>query len=458
MNTVTPPPLGTPGAIEPPQGKIWRAGTLTYTSAGLVALFCWLLFGDFAWSMRDRSVAPMASWYLNELGVPNLLFGLLMTSFPALISITLVPIISVRSDRHRGRWGRRIPFLLVTTPIAAGGMIGLGLTPILARWVHSSIPHQSEMAVAVICFALFWAAFEAATLAGQAILGGLLNDVVPRPLLGRFYGMFRAVSLIDGIIFNFWLTGKIPTHYTLLLVVIGTFYPIAFMGMCCRVKEGEYPPPRPKTSYKTEMKTYFHECFSAPYYISVFVMMMLAALAFTPINTFSIPYAKSIGVNMDDYGKALAATYFVSLILAYFIGWLADAFHPLRVSIAALAGYLLATVYGALFATTPATFLPAFILHGVLSGCYFTSAASLGQRLFPHEKYAQFASAAGIVMAPASIALAPIVGAAIDSSGGFYRLTFMAATLLSVLALIAAGLVHGKFMRLGGPAKYVAPE
>jgi hypothetical protein len=35
--------------------------------------------------------------------------------------------------------------------------------------------------------------------------------------------------------------------------------------------------------------------------------------------------------------------------------------------------------------------------EGVHVGCYFTSAASLGQRLFPKLKFAQYASAVGIV-------------------------------------------------------------
>ncbi|MFA6962835.1 MAG: MFS transporter [Opitutaceae bacterium] len=459
----TAPPAPNPSSSSTPATdattpKTWHVGTLTYTTGGLIVLFVWLLFGDFAWSMRDRSIWPMASWYLNELKVPGLLFGLLMTSFPAMVSMTLIPVISMKSDRHRGRWGRRIPFLLITTPIAAFGMIGLGLTPIIARWMHAQLPEQNEMVVAVICFGVFWAVFEFASLAGQAVFGGLINDVVPKHLLGRFYGIFRAVSLIDGIIFNFWLTGKIPTHYTTLLVVIGTFYGCAFTWMCFRVKEGEYAPPPPKATRKAGVKTYFRECFSNRYYIAVFLMMMAAGLAFTPINTFSIPYAKSLGVDMDHYGKALATTYLASLILAYFLGWLADRFHPLRVSIATMVGYLAVTACGALFATTPSTFLLAFILHGVLSGCYFTSAASLGQRLFPHERFAQFASAAGIVMAPANIVLAPLVGLFIDGSGGAYRLTFVAGCGMSLLAILIAWKVHRQFMQLGGPNGYIAPE
>lgn len=87
-----------------PGPKTWKVGTLTYTGAGLVALFCWLLLGDFVWSMRERSVGPMAHWYLNHLEVPSVVFGLLLSSFPALVSFILMPVIGVKSDNHRGKW------------------------------------------------------------------------------------------------------------------------------------------------------------------------------------------------------------------------------------------------------------------------------------------------------------------------------------------------------------------
>lgn len=444
----------------------WQAGTLVYTTGGLVALFAWLLLGDFAWSMRDRSVGPMSQWYLNSLGVPNLLFGLLISSFPAFIGLVLGPIISVRSDRHRGKWGRRIPFLLVTTPLAAFGMIGLAVTPLVAKWVHGHFPGQTEMTVSVICFGVFWAAFEFATIASQAVFGGLVNDVVPQQLLGRFYGLFRAVSLIDGMIFNYWIMGRVPDHFTLILLIIGTFYGVAFLAVCLRIREGEYPPPPPPDPNRNgfvggffkEAGTYFRECFTNPYYLAVFVMLMAASLTFLPVNTFGIPFAKSLGVDMDAYGKSLALTFAISLCLSYFLGWLADIFHPLRMAMAALIGYFLVAVWGGIFATTPRTFLIAWVLHGVLSGCYFTCAASLGQRLFPRVKFAQFASAAGIVGSLATMVMVPALGQTIDLSGNNYRLAFLLGAILAALALGTALFVYAKFVKLGGPDHYEAPE
>lgn len=447
------------------KAKTWTVGTLTYTSGGIITLFLWLLWGDFAWSMRDRSVGPMAQWYLNDIGVPNLLFGLLMSSFPGLVALFLGPVISVKSDRHRGKWGRRIPFLLVTTPIAAFGMIGLAFTPVMAHWLHGLGIIDNELVVSLLCFGLFWAAFEFATIAGQSVFGGLINDVVPKEFLGRFYGLFRAVSLIDGIIFNYLIVGHTPDHFTLILATIGVFYGTAFMWVCFKVKEGDYPPPPPKEStsgklfggFTSGAKMYFRECFTNPYYLWLFLMIMASSVSFIPVNIFAIPYARSLDLSMDVYGKFLALTYLVSLVLAWPLGWAADRFHPLRVTIAALIGYVLVSSFGFFFATSPDTFLVAWVLHGVLSGTYYTSAASIGQRLYPHDKFAQFASAASIFSAPANMAVAPLIGCVVDWSGLDYRWTFGAGCLLAAGSLFAAWHVHRHFMLLGGPKNYVAP-
>ncbi|PAW78118.1 MAG: MFS transporter [Verrucomicrobia bacterium Tous-C9LFEB] len=475
-----------PTEIESP-AKIWKVGTLVYTSSGISLLFCWLLVGDFAWSMRDRSVAPMSQWYLDQLRVPGLVFGLLVSSLPAVIQLIIGPLISVKSDRYRSRWGRRIPFLLITTPLAALGMIGLGLTPLFAKWLHglcNSEPvgtwlHQvlghgkvgmwalsmlaNEMVVSVVCFSLFWTSFEVASIAGKPLFDGLINDVVPRPLLGRFYGLFRAVSLLDGMIFNYWLIGYVPGNFTVVMICIGFFYGTAFTWVCLRVKEGSYPVPpemphtRKLKNFTSEMGRYCRECFSNSYYLYVFGMIMLSGLCFVPVNVFAIPFAKHVGVDMATYGKAVALTYLISMGLAYFLGWLADRFHPLRVSMAVLTGYAFVAIWGSLFARNAETYLTAWVLHGVLSGCYFTSAASLGLRLFPHEKFAQFASAAAMFGAFANIFMAPMMGMIIDYSGSTYRYTYGMAGLLALLALGMSWMVYIRFERLGGVKAYQAP-
>ncbi|MEI8312836.1 MAG: MFS transporter, partial [Verrucomicrobiota bacterium] len=100
----------TPPDADPPAGgkaKVWRAGTLTYSAAGLAALFFWLLWGDFAAGIKERAIYPMAQIMLRGFQSPDWLVGLLVGSIPAGIGMLWGPVISVMSDRHRGKWGRR---------------------------------------------------------------------------------------------------------------------------------------------------------------------------------------------------------------------------------------------------------------------------------------------------------------------------------------------------------------
>ena len=73
-----PPPAqaALPPAADRPAPKLWTVGTLTYTAAGLTVLFSWLLWGDFAWSMKERSVTPVVQLLLKKFQASDTLAGL----------------------------------------------------------------------------------------------------------------------------------------------------------------------------------------------------------------------------------------------------------------------------------------------------------------------------------------------------------------------------------------------
>jgi maltose/moltooligosaccharide transporter len=441
--------------------KTWSIGTLTYTGAALSALFFWLLWGDFAASMRDRSIGPMVQLTLKQFHASDMLVGLLVGSLPLGLGVLMGPVLSILSDRHRGPRGRRIPFLLYAAPLAALSIVGFAFSPTLGNGLNALLGAHSPgyHACSLIVFGLFLVAFDVTNgIAGMGF-GGLINDVVPHEVIGRFFGLFRAVSLAAGIFFNYSLMGKVETHAFWMFIGVAIIYGGGMVLLCFKVREGEYPPPGPKPSGPWEgISSYFKECFAKPYYLLLFASMTISGLAFAPVNSFSIFYAKSIGVSMDTYGKYLAFTYACSFVITYLLGSLADRFHPLRVSMACMVLYAAVAFWGGFSAFDQKTFAVAFILHGVVSGSYATGAASLGQRLFPKTKYAQYASAGGIFGTAFWMAVPPLVGAILDWSGHVYRYTFLMGAVLAVISTVLLALVYSRFKALGGMSQYQAPE
>lgn len=442
----------------------WHVGTLAYTTAGLVALFCWLLWGDFAWSMKDRSVGAVVQLLLRKFHASDFLAGILLVTLPQGISMVLGPIVSYRSDRHRGPWGRRIPYLMIPTPIAALSMVGLAFSPALGHWLAGAHGEQSPEADrwVLILFGFFWTVFEIATITANTVFGAFVNDVVPRPVLGRFYGMFRALSLIAGMVFNAWLFGRASDYYVPIFLGIGLLYGVGFTLMCVKVKEGEYPPPVVDPSHAGSplraAQAYLRDCFSKPYYYWVFACLIVPNLAFMPINTFNLYFSQSVGMSNDTYGKLIAFYFFLSLLQTVPLGWLVDKYHQLRLSMVALALHGVAALWGGLLIHNTWTFGIAFVLTGTLSGTWYTATASLGMALMPKMKFAQYASALGIVSSLCSMALAAGMGRFLDFTNHQYRYTYLAAFFLDAAGLLVTLVVFRKFQTMGGMKEYVAPE
>lgn len=447
---------------------MWRVGTLTYTTTGLVVLFCWLLWGDFTSAMKDRSVGPVLGLLFHKFHASDTLTGLFFISIPAGIGMILAPIISFKSDRHRGRWGRRIPFLLIPTPFAILGMIGLAYSPVIGAHISQMLgPKAPDKDTVIICsFGIFWTLYEFATVIAGTVYGALINDVVPQEVMGRFYGMFRAFSLIAGALFGYSIFGHADTGYVWIFLAMGAVFGLGFALMCLNVKEGQYPPVPPMDKNRNirgflhGAKTYFQECFGLSYYRWYFAFNAVSAVITAPIGLFTLYFSKSPEVHLstDALGKYGALSLLISLFMAYPLGAIADRIHPIRASMAALVIYMLVTLWGGLFIHDQPTFIVAYLLNAVVSGIYFTTSSSIGQRLLPRAEFAQFSSASGIIIALCSMALGPLVGLFLDHAHHNYRYTFLISAFLSLVALIGLVIVHRKFMEHGGPDHYQAPE
>jgi MFS family permease len=465
-----PPPDSVPSPAATTARKVWRVGTLTYTTGGLVVLFFWLLWGDFGFYLKERAVPPALQLLLARFHVSDLVVGLLLASLPQVIAVLIGPVIGYHSDRHRGRWGRRIPFLLVPTPFAFLAMVSLAFSPELGRMLHAALGRWSpgEGNAIVLALAGSWTLFELSAIVCNGVFFSLIADVVPREVIGRFFALFRIVSLSAGMVFNYYLFGAVEEHYVAVFLGIGAIYGVSFTLMCLKVKEGRYPPPPPPdpatlaraTSWRViaGVRTYCRDCFVLPYYRWVFLSFALSTLALVPLNLFSIFYAKSLGMSMSTLGKYGALQLFLSLLQAYPAGWLADRIHPLRLTLVALVLLVASTMAAFFLVHDIATFAAAYVIVGTLAGFWATSVASLPAVIFPQRKFATMDSAKSVITALGTMLIGPISGWSLDRMGHDYRYMYLWSSLGEILALSATVLVYRRFVTFGGPRHYVAPD
>ena len=445
------------------KGRTWRNGTLVYTAGGLAVLFLWLMWGDFAYSMKDRATGTVAALMLKKFDVSDFLFGNIMISFPNFTNIFLCPIVSYRSDRHRGRFGRRIPYLLLTTPFIVIGLAGLGVTPLLARLIRQAVgaEHISYNLTALLVFCFFWIILDFGTTLAGAIFNALATDVVPTEFLGRFFAMFRAVSLGCAFLFNYFVMGYAETHALVIFLGLAALYGIGLFSICLKVKEGEYPPPEEETSgpptVKSAVKTYFRECFSLPYYRWVIMASVVAGFSVVPFNIYGIFYAKSLNMDMDFYGKVSSLICLVSFVLSFFLGWFSDRFHPIRTGMVSMALQTVILFIGGRIATTESVFAWLFLVQGISIMSYNTLMASYAPRLFPREYFAQFNSAMMLINALASVIGAPLVGKFLDLTGNYYPHLFTIGGVIGLCGLGCFVMVYRGYQRYGGDSGYIAP-
>ena len=152
---------------------------LSWLLGAMDSLFAWLLSAPQALLPTSAHASIEQLRRVPGLGVLAMGLGLL-----------LGPIVAVRSDRHRGRWGRRIPYLFLPTPFIVVSLVGMAFTPDGSRlYVACELANTT--------FAIDW---QARKVIAKIATGNYSNGVVMHPNGQRVYvsnGKDATVSVID---------------------------------------------------------------------------------------------------------------------------------------------------------------------------------------------------------------------------------------------------------------------
>lgn len=424
-------------------GQLKRPGAAAVglTAAGLAALFFWLFVGDLSIAVRDRAALPSGLELLHRNAASDTTTSLMLSTVPALLSLLLVPFIGYHSDRFRSRWGRRRPFLLAIAPVGCVAMLGLAFSPSLGAWTDAALGALSPglRTCKLGYFCLFWAVFECAAISVASLFTGLVNDVVPQRVLGRFYAGLRIVGLGAGIAFNTWVFALTDQYLFEILLAIGFGFVLPIVLMCLMIKEAPYvpDPALARAARRTLVVPPNHilECFAHRPYLWAVAAFMLASVTFSPFTTFCQYYAQVSGISKATLGSLTAYGYAISIASAFGIGWLVDRFGAVRVSTIVMGVYFMAVAAGYLLLTDAISFRVFYMAHVILSGAYYTAAASMPMALFPSAQFVQYNSTKDLMVVFGSILVSSLQGPILDMSGHDYHLTLLSGALFSLLSL-----------------------
>jgi len=444
--------------------KVWHVGTLSYGLRGLIIVFTWMLFGDFCFTMMESVIPTLLPLTLKDLGSPNWMIGLLMMGIPLAMNSVMTPILGFRSDRLRTRWGRRIPYLVWPTPFITLSLIAVGYSTDVGAFVHRVMfgdgSPVSPLTVTLWTVGILSVVFQFFNLFVSSVYYWLFNDVIPEPLMGRFYGMFRMVGNLAGFIYNRWVFGMADTHRKEIYVVMGLIYFVAFMLMCWRVKEGQYPPPDvPKgAGFITGFKTFVRQCYSLSYYWWFYLAYTLVVVANGTPQTFRVFFAtKQIGLSYEEIGRINSWGLLVGTVLAYPLGWLADKIHSVRLYFIAVVLLLAVSVASFWGIQSADSFWWMTILWYVAITFFGAANAPLFPQILPKDQYGQFAGGTSLFTALVASVMSYVGGMLIDVTGDNYRIIYLWSAAFNAAAIVFTILLYRGFIRYGGDRNYVAP-
>ena len=473
-------------AREETGNSLFRCGTLTYTKTALTMLFVWLLWGDFCFTLMETVVPSIVPLHLKSLECPNWLMGMILSTIPNLMGMTISPYISVKSDRCRSRWGRRIPFIVASMPFLCVSLVLIGFHNEIALWLRQVIPVLADFspaAVTIGLLAVLMVLFQFFNQFVNSTFNYLFNDVVPQSHLGRFAGAFRIVGTGVSALYNFFLFQFAESHSREIFLGSAILYAVGFGLMCLMVKEGKYPPLEPEQEQKSSrwesLRQFFQESFGEPFYQLLFISSGILAFAGVAWG-FQVFFLLEMKMNLQEIGIYNGILMLAGMIATFFAAVFVDRWHPLRAYtygvIFTITGPVMNWVW--LFIDLPGHIffylsLSAQLLYAFMNALSSACAMPITMRLFPHSRYGQFCSARGIVYSICTILGGFLVGGFYDivkslstaylsaypivGPGYCYRLYFVWAGGATLLNFVVISLAYRRWLKLGGDANFHPP-
>lgn len=319
----------------------------------------------------------------------------LITLAGLLTALLWQPIAGALSDRTRSRWGRRLPYLALGTPVASLALLAVALAPTPA-WLLAAVV-LTQLGTNTI----------------QGPWQALIPDRLPAMQHGRAAGMKSAFEIL-GFVLGRQLGGQlVAAGYPLLAAGAAGAALCLALALTARLAV-ERPPLHLPAPNPIGLRQMLDELRRHPAFVLWFFNRLLIWGGFITLNTFLLFYAIDVLAMPQAQAQRFIANMATILGLMLLIvplpaGWLADRIgrRPLLVAAGALASagtglILLAPDAGAL--------LPAAVLLGVGVGIFLSASWALVTDIVPRTDAGRYLGVANAATAAGSAA-ARLIGA-----------------------------------------------
>ncbi len=429
--------------------KLYRCGSLTYTMPRLLMVFFWLFVGGTVLSVclsLPGSLLPVQLRVMGEAcpGAPALSDRakmVLLSTIGGVLNMTVCPYISVVSDLRRGKWGRRIPYIIMSLPplvlslvlFAFNRTLGEGLSRLVQSWWSITPLTMTMLVLGVTMFI-----FQFFSMWVNSVIWYLFNDIIPTEFFSRVMAVFHIGLSGSMAFFNYFFFKFAEKHSTIIYLGGAGLYAVGMGLMCFFVREGEYPPlsedqHRLKDATLKERiagkfagfrdfvkDTFCHRVYTYRYMMGVFGAISAAA------GGFAYFLNGELGIDDALLGKITGVQGIIGtvgiMLASVLTAKLVNRWHPARIILynALFAAFVTAPFnLRWLFGTYPPKVYAIFcivsaVISVALSGLLTISSLPFEMLFFPKSKFGAFCSMQALLRSIPGIVLGVLVAWVFD--------------------------------------------
>ena len=423
----------------------YQCGTLTYTLPRLFFVLFWVVIGSAVISVGTQLPSIMLPVQLKELGVSETMKVFLLTTIGQVLNMTVCPYIGVVSDWHRGKWGRRIPYIFLSMPPIVLSLVMFGLSGHignrLAAWTGAA---PVTMTVVAIGLAMFL--FQFFNMWVNSVIWYIFNDIIPLKFFGASMAAFKIGLTAGPSLFHYFLFKYTTQHPTLLYIGIALLYAVGVTLFCLFVKEGEYPPlteeqlaakrkplaERMLGKFKG-LGTFVKESFCGRIYIYRYLFQICLACAGCA-GIFALYLNQDLGLTNELIGKMNGLNGIIGtvgiLVVSVLAADVVNRWHPMRVElyyyfyIVILMPLWLRWLFGTI---PPQVFLWITISGSVIALCIngMNQICSLPSimLLFPKSRFGSYCSMQALIRSTCFMLMSIVCGVVFDLLKAFFGRT-----------------------------------